>query len=225
MHFIVLSSSRGTTFQAIIDALKLGTLKAECAGLVADRADRGCVEKAKAAGIPYEVIKEDPKGDRSAFERGVDIAIRQLFSCHAEPLDSARDKLREAETKEGPQTKQIVAAMGWMWILSPDFISQWKNRIINVHPALLPKFGGEGMYGLHVHEAVLRSGDKESGVTFHLMDNGIDTGKILLQKRCKVEQDDTPEILQKRVQELEKEWYPKVLQMVHGGGDSPLRLM
>ena len=88
--------------------------------------------------------------------------------------------------------------------MSPEFTAKWQNRIINVHPALLPKFGGEGMYGLHVHEAVLQSGDKESGVTFHLMDGGVDTGKILLQKRCKVERGDTPETLQKRVQELQK---------------------
>ena len=73
------------------------------------------------------------------------------------------------------------------------------------------------MYGLHVHEAVLKAGEKKSGVTFHLMDRGVDTGKILLQKRCKVEQGDTPESLQKRVQALEKEWYPKLLQMIEKG--------
>ncbi len=202
MHFVVLSSSKGTTFQAIIDALKEGTLQAECAGLVTDRADRGCIEKAKAAGIPFEVVKEDPKGDRSAFERGVDEAVQTLF-----------EKSR-AGARAGPE---IIAAMGWMWILSPDFLSRCNNRIINVHPALLPKFGGEGMYGLHVHEAVLKAGEKESGVTFHLMDSGVDTGKILLQKRCPVEPGDTPESLQKRVQALEKEWYPKLLQMIRVG--------
>ena len=196
MQFVVLSSSRGTTFQAVLDALKDGSLQATCAGLVTDRADRECIAKAKAAGIPFEVVSEDPKGDRRAFERGVESAIRVL----------------RARAGTGT-TSTLIAAMGWMWILSPSFTSKWKDRIINVHPALLPKFGGEGMYGVHVHEAVLQSNDKESGVTFHLMDGGVDTGKILLQKCCPVEPGDTPESLQKRIQALEKEWYPKLLQM------------
>jgi phosphoribosylglycinamide formyltransferase-1 len=200
MHFVVLSSSKGTTFQAVLDALKDGSLHATCAGLITDRADRGCLSKAKAAGLPSIVLTEDPFRDRIAFEKGLDEAVRGLFE--------------RAGARAG---QELIAAIGWMWILSPEFIEKWKNRIINVHPALLPTFGGEGMYGLHVHEAVLKAGEKESGVTFHLIDSGIDTGKILLQKRCAVERGDTPATLQKRVQALEKEWYPKVLQMIDEG--------
>ncbi len=107
--------------------------------------------------------------------------------------------------------------MGWMWIFSPWFINQWKGRILNVHPALLPKHGGAGMYGHHVHEAVLDAKETESGATIHVMDEGVDTGKILLQKTCAVTQDDTAESLAKKVQDIEKEIYPKALQMIEEG--------
>ena len=202
MTFVVLSSSRGTTFQAVLDALQNGSLQATCAGLVTDRADRGCIEKAKAGNIPFLVVSEDPKKDRAAFERGVESAVQKLFEGAGERAGAGQE---------------IIAAMGWMWILSAECLSRMKLPVINVHPALLPKFGGEGMYGLHVHEAVLKAGEKESGVTFHLMDAGLDTGKILLQKTCEVLPGDTPETLQKRVQEVEKEWYPKLLEMIRTG--------
>ncbi len=107
--------------------------------------------------------------------------------------------------------------MGWMWIHTPWFIKQHEGKILNVHPALLPKYGGKGMYGHHVHDAVLKSGDKETGMTIHVMDSGVDTGKILLQKTCPVLPDDDASTLQERVQELEKEWYPKVLEMIEVG--------
>ena len=202
MTFVVLSSSRGTTFQAVLDALQNRSPQATCAGLVTDRADRGCVEKAKTAGIPFLVVTEDPKKDRAAFERGVERAVQELF---------------EGAGERAGARQEIIAAMGWMWILSAECLSRMKLPVINVHPALLPKFGGEGMYGLHVHEAVLASGIEETGVTFHLIDGGVDTGKILLQKSCAVLAGDTPESLQKRVQALEKEWYPKLLQGIHNG--------
>ena len=108
----------------------------------------------------------------------------------------------------------MIAAMGWMFIFSSWFIAERRCRIINVHPALLPKFGGKGMYGHHVHDAVLAAREKESGVSIHLMDEGVDTGPVLLQKTCPVLSGDTSATLQQRVQELEKEWYPKVLQMI-----------
>ena len=101
-----------------------------------------------------------------------------------------------------------------MHILSSWFIEQWRNRILNVHPALLPKYGGEGMYGMKVHEAVLRSGDRESGMTIHVMDEGVDTGQIIVQKKCSVLPTDSSEKLKDKVQALEKVWYPKVLQMI-----------
>ncbi len=193
MKFVVLSSSRGTTFQAAIDRMEDGSLKAECLGLITDREDRGCIEKAEAAGLPYRIVRREKNDDRETEDR----------------------KLHEQILALGKP--DYLACMGWMWIFSPWFIRTWKNRIINVHPALLPKHGGEGMYGHHVHEAVLAAHEKESGMTIHLMDEGVDTGKILLQKTCPVLPDDTAESLQKRIQDLEKEWYPKALQMIEEG--------
>ncbi len=118
----------------------------------------------------------------------------------------------------GADASTVIAALGWMWILPRSFVE--KFHVLNVHPALLPKYGGEGMYGSHVHEAVLKAGDAQSGISIHLMDSGVDTGKILLQKTCPVLPDDTPQTLQARVQELEKEWYPRVLEMIHQGSVS-----
>jgi phosphoribosylglycinamide formyltransferase-1 len=107
--------------------------------------------------------------------------------------------------------------MGWMSIFSPWFISMWRNRMLNVHPALLPKHGGRGMYGDRVHRAVLASGEEESGMTIHLMNEEVDAGPILIQKKCLVEEGETVASLKAKVQALEKEWYPKVLQMIHAG--------
>ncbi|MDD5040826.1 MAG: phosphoribosylglycinamide formyltransferase [Candidatus Peribacteraceae bacterium] len=192
MNFVVLSSSRGTTFQAVLDAQKRGELTAKCLGLVTDSPDKACIDKAKAAGLPYRIVERVKGQTREEFDYRVHEAILALGA--------------------DPQT--VIAALGWMFIFTPWFIQTWKSRIINVHPALLPKHGGKGMYGHHVHESVLAEGEKESGVSIHLMDEGVDTGRVLLQKTCPVLPGDTPETLQKRVQALEKQWYPQVLQMI-----------
>ena len=196
MEFVVLSSSRGTTFQSTIDRLAGGSLSATCRGLVTDREDRGCIAKAEAANLPHRIVRRERGMDRASFDERIDAAIQSL-------------------TTDSRQV--IVTCMGWMFVFSEMFVREYRNRILNVHPALLPKHGGKGMYGHHVHEAVLRSGDTESGITIHQIDEGVDTGPILLQKRCPVLPGDCPETLQARVQELEKEWYPQLLQMIHDG--------
>ncbi|MEI8230026.1 MAG: phosphoribosylglycinamide formyltransferase [Candidatus Peregrinibacteria bacterium] len=201
MHFIVLSSSRGTTFQSTIEAMQRGDLTATCLGLITDRSDRGCIEKAKAAGIPVFVVEKIADEDRESYDKRVHLQIQKIV-----------EKSQIANLQS-----PILAAMGWMFIFTPWFIGQWKNRIINVHPALLPKHGGKGMFGHHVHDAVLAAHETESGVTIHLMDEGVDTGKILVQKKCSVLPSDTSVSLQARVQELEKEWYPRVLEMIENG--------
>lgn len=198
MQFVVLSSSRGTTFQSVLDFMEKGTLTAICRGLVSDSADRGCVQKAKNAGLPVTIVSRGPKEGREEYDRRLHSAIQELFA-------------------DEPEEPKVLAALGWMFIFTPWFISQWKNRIINVHPALLPKYGGKGMYGSRVHKAVLKAEEKESGISIHLMDEGIDTGQILEQKTCSVLPDDTPDSLKERVQALEKKYYPTVLQQIHTG--------
>ncbi len=192
LPLIVLSSSRGTTLQAVLDAIANGALQAECLGLITDKPDRGCIEKARVAGIPIAIVQREKNEDREKYDQRIDRAMRVLIP-------------------DGTSSQEvIVCALGWMYILSSWFVRTWQNRIINVHPSLLPKHPGA-----HAHEEVLKAGDRESGMTIHLIDEGVDTGRILLQKTCPVEPDDSVETLKVRVQELEKQWYPIVLQMIH----------
>ncbi len=190
MKFVVLSSSRGTVLKAVLDCLKQGDVTAKCLGLVTDKKERGCVRLAKSYGIPLEIIEMQKDEPRSAYDKRLDAAITKL---------------------SGGQDV-VIACMGWKWILSPEFVGRRKNTMINVHPSLLPRHPGA-----HAHDLVLAAKDTESGMTIHVIDDGVDTGKILLQKSCPVFPDDTVETLKARVQELECEWYPKVLQMIEEG--------
>ena len=193
MKFVVLSTSRGTVLQSTIDSMQSGSLHAVCLGLVTDREDRGCVAKAKQAGLPVAIVERLEGEERESYDRRLHDAITQLTGS-----DMKRDT--------------IIATMGWMRLLSPWFVRTWSGRIINVHPSLLPKHRGT-----HAHESVLASGDTESGMTIHFVDEGMDTGKIIIQKTCPVRKDDTIDTLRSRVQALESEWFPKVLEMIHVG--------
>ncbi len=168
----------------------------ECLGLISDDESHGCVEKARTAGIPIKIITQENDMEREERDKTLHEAI---VSLGGSPKDT------------------VIAALGWMFIFSPWLIATWANRIINVHPALLPKYGGKGMYGMKVHEQVLESGDQETGMTIHLIDEGVDTGPILMQQTCIIEKGDTPESLKTKVQKLEKEWYPKLLQQIESG--------
>ena len=196
MNFVALSSSRGTTLQAVIDATASGSLHMQCLGLITDDPSRECISKAEAANIPVLIIEKKADESREDYDKRLDDAITSLGTSKDET---------------------IIAALGWMFIFSPWFIGQWQGRIVNVHPALLPKHGGKGMYGRRVHQAVLDAGDSESGISIHIMDEGIDTGPIIVQKTCSVMPDDTVDSLKVRVQELEKEWYPRALEMISDG--------
>jgi|ETNmetMinimDraft_2_1059921.scaffolds.fasta_scaffold38814_2 formyltetrahydrofolate-dependent phosphoribosylglycinamide formyltransferase len=188
MNFIVLSSSRGTTFQAVIDRLADGSLTANCLGLVVDREDRGAVEKAKKANLPIKVVGR----------------------IKGEPREEYDWRLNEAINEMGEV--DVIATLGWMFILNPWFVQNWEGRIVNVHPALLPKHPGA-----HGIEDALGADDKETGMTIHIIDEGVDTGPILVQKNCSINLDDTVDSLKPRIQDLEKEWYPKTLQMIETG--------
>ena len=195
MDFVVLSSSRGTTFQGVMDAMQAGTLQAHCLGLIADREDRGCVERAKSAGIPVKVVEREKGQEREEYDRALHSAIEDLAK-------SADCKLQNV----------IIACMGWMFLLSPWFVQQRHGRILNVHPSLLPKYPGA-----HAFQDALDAGDTETGMTIHWIDKGLDTGEILVQKKCSIKPEDTLDTLKARIQELEKEWYPKVLQDLETG--------
>lgn len=108
----------------------------------------------------------------------------------------------------------VVVLAGFLWKIPDNLIKAFPNRIINIHPALLPKYGGKGMYGINVHTAVIAANEKESGITIHLVNENYDEGKILSQEKCDVLQNDTPELLAKRVLKLEHEFYPKVVEVL-----------
>lgn len=184
----ILASTRGTDLQAIIDEIKAGRLKAEIACVVSNKKNCMALERAKTHGIKTHFV--DPK-ELSRIE-----------------FDREMVKILKAEKVE------LIVLVGYMRILTPYFVGEFKGKIINVHPALLPKFGGKDFYGANVHEAVLAAGEKETGMTIHFVEEGVDTGKIILQKTCPVLPNDTPETLKERVQALEREWYPKVIQNI-----------
>ncbi len=185
----VLASTKGTDLQAIIDEIKEGKMpKIEISVVISNKKKCYALERAKKEGIKTVFI--DPKNK-----------TREEFD---------EDVAKELERNE----VDLVVLIGYMRILSPRFVQKFKNRIINVHPALLPKFSGEKFFGNNVHEAVLASGDKETGMTIHYIDEGVDTGEIILQKSCPVLPQDTPDTLKERVQALEKKWYPEVIRMI-----------
>jgi len=186
MNIAVFASGRGSNFQAILDAIHGGRLPASISLVVSNNSSAGALEIARAAGIP-------------ALHR----SLRQFPT--QESFDD--DLLATLESHR----VDLIALAGYMKRLSPRIISRFRNRIVNIHPALLPAFGGPGMYGVHVHEAVLPSGAKISGVTVHVVDEEYDHGFILAQETVRVEPGDTPESLASRVLTLEHDLYPRVL--------------
>ena len=176
----VLVSGGGTNLQALIDAKAAGKLPhVEFVSVIASRPDAYALTRAEKAGIPTYVAQR--KGTtQEAFEAEI---------------------LAELQKRQ----VQLIILAGFMSILSEDFVKRYPRRILNVHPALLPAFGGKGYYGLHVHEAALARGVKVTGATVHYVNEIADGGEIILQKAVNVEPGDTPEILQRRVME-QAEW-------------------
>ena len=179
VNVLVLVSGGGTNLQALIDAEKSGALgSAHIALVVSDRKGAYALVRAEAAGIAALVEASDlklPKPDRR-----LELSNRILRLCHEHDIG-------------------FIVHAGFLSILAGSIIGEYAGRMINIHPALLPAFGGQGMYGDHVHRAVLASGAAESGCTVHLVENGIDTGRIILQRKVPVLAGDTPESLAARI--------------------------
>lgn len=185
-----LVSGRGSNMLAILSDCKAGKLDAEPAVVISNNADAGALEYAGDAGIP---------------------AFHLSTQTHSGKLDDViTDTLKS-------HTVDWVILAGYMKKIGPKLLEEFQGRIFNIHPSLLPEHGGKGMFGIHVHESVLASGDSETGVTIHLVDGEYDQGRILAQKRIKVEEGDTPEILAARVLKLEHQLYSETLQGVIEG--------
>ena len=180
-NIAVLVSGGGTNLQALIDAQKNEIIKSGNISLViSNNSNAYALERAKNAGIETAVVLKKDLGTQEAFEKKL-----------IEILDNAKT--------------DVIVLAGFMSILSADFTNHYKDRIINVHPSLIPSFCGKGFYGLKVHEAALAYGVKVSGATVHFVNEIPDGGKIIMQKAVNVLEGDTPEILQKRIME-EAEW-------------------
>ena len=194
LKIVVCVSGGGTNLQAIIDAVNNGTItNTEIAGVISNNRNAFALERAKQAGIPAVCVS--PK----------DYINRDLFN--------------EALLKTVNEMKpDLVVLAGFLVTIPVEMIKAYENRIINIHPSLIPSFCGVGYYGLKVHEGALERGVKISGATVHFVDDGTDTGPIILQKAVEVRQDDTPKALQQRIME-EAEWkiLPHAIDMIANG--------
>ena len=177
----VLVSGGGTNLQALIDFEKSGSLKhGKLSLVISDNPNAYALERAKKAGIKTAVICKKDFEDRADFEKAVVKALEE-------------------------NSIELIVLAGFMTILSESFTSRYRDRIINVHPSLIPSFCGKGFYGLKVHEAALDYGVKVTGATVHFVNEVPDGGRIIIQKAVEIQDGDTPEILQKRVME-QAEW-------------------
>lgn len=182
----VFISGAGTNLQALIDTAEKGKLEARIALVVSSSPKAGGLSLAKNADIPTFVFEEKKYSSKQVANKAL------LIKLMEHKID-------------------FIANAGYLKLIAPEIISAYLDKIINIHPALLPKYGGKGMYGIHVHEAVIAACEKESGVTFHLVDEKYDHGRILKQIKVPVYENDTPELLQQRIQKKEHQHYPIIL--------------
>lgn len=194
LKILVCVSGGGTNLQAVIDAIKQGLItNAEIVRVISNNRNAYALKRASDAGIDAVCISPKDYADRAQF--------------HTQLLNAVNEK-----------EPDLIVLAGFMVVLPQEMIQTYRNRIINIHPSLIPSFCGKGFYGLTVHEKVLERGVKVTGATVHFVDEGTDTGPIILQKAVMIEDDDTPEILQKRVME-QAEWkiLPQAINLIANG--------
>ena len=194
LKIAVLVSGGGTNLQAIIDAIDNGTItNTEIKVVISNNKNAYALERARNHGIESLCISPKDYEDRGKFN------------------EAFLEKLNSYEV-------DLVVLAGFLVVIPEMMIKQYRNRIINIHPSLIPSFCGTGFYGLKVHEGVLSRGVKVTGATVHFVDEGTDTGPIILQKAVEVQQGDTPEVLQRRVME-QAEWVimPKAIDLIANG--------
>ncbi len=182
----VFASGSGSDFQSVIDGVESGLIDGKIELLVASKPDIYAVKRAEAAGIPCAVFR---KADYPSAESMYDALIPQLTERKID----------------------LIILAGYLTVLTPNIVSAFRGRIINIHPSLIPAYCGDGYYGMRVHRAVIENGEKFSGATVHYVDEGTDTGEIIAQERVPVYESDTPETLQARVLELEHRLLPETV--------------
>jgi len=182
----IFASGKGSNAQKIIDHFR-SVSKVKVALIVSNKVEAGVIDIAKKEKIPFIII------DKEKFFRG----------------DVYLPELKEKKI-------DFIILAGFLWKIPRALINAYPNRIINLHPALLPKYGGKGMYGQFVHEAVIAAKDKESGITIHYVDEIYDHGNIIFQAKCAVTENDTPESLAEKIHALEHAHFPKVIEDLIG---------
>lgn len=185
-NIVVFASGSGSNFQSIIDATEQGTLKANVVGLVSDRDEIGAIQKARDHAIPHRVLKPSQ------------------YSTEDKYAEALLDALQAFKP-------DLIVLAGFLKKIPTLVIHAYKQRILNIHPSLLPKYGGKGFYGLRVHKAVIANKERTSGCTVHLVTEVYDDGPILGQKVVDVYLNDTPELLAQRVLEQEHQLYPQII--------------
>lgn len=188
----MLCSGGGTNLQALIDAVERGTIDGKIVLVIANASKAYALERARQHGIPAVFVSKKQAGSDEAFN------------------DAILAKLREADA-------QLIVLAGYLPIVGAQIVRAYEHRIINIHPALIPAFCGPGMYGHHVHEAVLRYGAKISGATTHFVDEQVDHGGVIMQRSVPVLEDDTPDTLAARVLTVEHEILPESVRLFCAG--------
>jgi len=183
-NIVVFASGSGSNFQAIIDSIGKGEIDAQISGLIASRSGIGAIERAISHNIPHYVPSDESSG--TGFS---DVLISKLKEWNPD----------------------LIVLAGFLKKIPSEVIETYRNRIINIHPSLLPKFGGKGFYGINVHKAVVHAGETESGCTVHFVNEHYDKGDIIRQKKVTVSDDDTPETLAQKVLKQEHKLLPNVI--------------
>ena len=187
-----LASHRGTNMQAILDACKTGRLQARPRVVISNNSDSGVLQRARKAGVPSAHLSTYTHPEPGALDRAI-LAILQEYGV------------------------EVVCLAGYMKRLGPRTLAAYRGRVLNIHPSLLPKFGGQGFYGEVVHRAVLAAGESETGATVHLVDEEYDQGPVLDQIQVPIEPDDSVETLSARVLQQEHRLYVRTLQRIASG--------
>lgn len=185
-HIVVFASGSGTNFQSIIDAVQRGDISAQISGLISNRDNIGAIERAEKNGIPSKVIDPNILSEKQFTEQ----LLSQLEEWNAD----------------------LIALAGYLKRIPSSVIKKYENRILNIHPSLLPKYGGKGFFGLNVHRAVLEAGEEESGCSVHVVTEEFDEGPVVARAKIKVQPNDSPELLAKRILTEEHKLYPKAIQ-------------
>ena len=192
MRLGFLASHGGTDMQAVLDACAAGRLHATPAVVISNNRDAQALERAERAGIPRYRLSGTTHPDPVALDEAILAALAR-------------------------HDTELVVLAGYMKKLGPRTLARYRGRVLNIHPALLPRFGGQGMYGARVHEAVLAAGERETGVTIHVVDEEYDRGAIVAQCRVPVQEGDTPDTLAARVLEREHTFLVETLARIVSG--------